>query len=192
MKGYNLRLSVDALLPKTDVSSPIAPTFSSMLTLMDQTKLSKWQHDFSLSSTMGYGSIFIGLKWIEMVEILVGEVDRRSPKHGSWAQLTHVNRDKVFHEAFDLEASWSLSFSLFTKGTAPAPWWHSGARDEPLFKQREKAVPLPIFNTTQAMLKKVLVLSLRVEAVLRFLYANLTYWSRFSLQVLGMRQKMDV
>ena len=51
---------------------------------------------------MGYEPIFIGLKWIEMVEILVGEVDMRSPKHGSRAQLTQVNRDKACHEAFDL------------------------------------------------------------------------------------------
>ena len=48
---------------------------------------------------------FIGLKWIEMVEILVGEVDRRSPKDGSRAQLTQVNRDKACHKYFDLEAS---------------------------------------------------------------------------------------
>ena len=85
---YNLFLSVDAVLHKTDVLSLIAPTFSSMLTLMDQDKISKWQHYFALSSTMGYAPIFIGLKWIDMVEILVGEVDRRSPKDGSRAQLT--------------------------------------------------------------------------------------------------------
>ena len=54
---------------------------------------------------MGYEHVYIGLKWIEMVEILVGEVDMRSPKHGSRAQLTQVNRDKVCHKAFDLEAS---------------------------------------------------------------------------------------
>ena len=67
--------------------------------------MSKWQHDFSPSSTMGYEPVYIGLKWIGMVEILVGEVDRISPKHGSRAQLTQVNRDKPCHEAFDLEAS---------------------------------------------------------------------------------------
>ena len=67
--------------------------------------MSEWQHDFALSSTMGYEPIFIGLKWIEMVDILVGEVDRRSPKHGSRAQLIQVNRDKACHEDFDLEAS---------------------------------------------------------------------------------------
>ena len=54
---------------------------------------------------MGYEPIFIGLKWIEMVDILVGEVDMRSPKHRSLAQLTQVNRDKVCCEYFDLEAS---------------------------------------------------------------------------------------
>ena len=67
--------------------------------------MSKWKHDFALSSTMGYELIFIGLKCIEMVEILVGEVDRRSTKDGSQAQLNQVNRDKAYHEAFDLEAS---------------------------------------------------------------------------------------
>ena len=54
---------------------------------------------------MGYEPIYIGLKWIGMVEILVGEVDRRSPKHGSRAQLTQVNKGKASHEDFDLEAS---------------------------------------------------------------------------------------
>ena len=77
---YNLCLSVDALLHKTYVLSPIAPNCSSMLTLMDWARILKWQHDFALSSTMGYEPVFIGLKWIDMVEILVGEVDRRSPK----------------------------------------------------------------------------------------------------------------
>ena len=67
--------------------------------------MSKWQHEFSLSSTMGYEPVYIGLKWIGMVDILVGEVDWRSPKHVSRAQLTHVNRDKVFHQYFDIEAS---------------------------------------------------------------------------------------
>ena len=54
---------------------------------------------------MGYEPVYIGLKWIEMVQILVGEVDRTSPNHGSQSQLTHLNRDKSFHEYFDLEAS---------------------------------------------------------------------------------------
>ena len=103
-----------------------------------------------------------------MVDILVGEVDMISPKNGSRSQLTQVNRDKVFHEYFDLEASWSLSFSLFTKVTAPDPWWKSGAREEILFKKRGKVVQLPLFNTTQAVLKKVLLLILRVEAMLGF------------------------
>ena len=67
--------------------------------------MSKWQQDFALSSTMGYELVFIGLKWIEMVDILVGEVERRSQKHGSQAHLTHLNRDKACHKSFDLEAS---------------------------------------------------------------------------------------
>ena len=54
---------------------------------------------------MGYELVFIGFKWIEMVEILVGEVDRRSLKNESRAQLTQVNKDKDYHEYFDLEAS---------------------------------------------------------------------------------------
>ena len=54
---------------------------------------------------MGCELVFIGLKWIAMVDILVGEVDRRSLEDKSRAQLTQVNRDKACHEAFDLEAS---------------------------------------------------------------------------------------
>ena len=54
---------------------------------------------------MGYEPVYIGLKWIGMVDILVGEVDMRSPKRGSQAQLTHLNRDNDCHESFDLEAS---------------------------------------------------------------------------------------
>ena len=102
---YNLFLSVDALLHKTDVLSPIAPTCSSMLTLMDQARMSKWLHEFALSSTMGIEPTLIGLQWIEMVEIWVDKVDRRSPKDGSQGQLTQLNRDKAYHEAFDLETS---------------------------------------------------------------------------------------
>ena len=64
----------------------------------------EWQHDFALSSTMGYEPVYIGVKWIQMVDILVGEVVRRYPKDGSRAQLTQVNRDKGCHEYFDLEA----------------------------------------------------------------------------------------
>ena len=96
---------LNALLHNTDVLYLIAPTFSSMLTLNESgqnVKMAAWL--FPLS-TMGYEPVYIGLKWIEMVEILVGEVDRRSPKDGSRAQLIQVNRDKVCHEAFDLEAS---------------------------------------------------------------------------------------
>ena len=51
---------------------------------------------------MGYEPIYIGLKWILMVDILVGDVDKISPKYGSQVKLTQVNRDKAFHKAFDL------------------------------------------------------------------------------------------
>ena len=54
---------------------------------------------------MGYDPIYIGLKWIGMIDILVGEVDRRSTKKGFQAQLTQVNRDNACQEASDLEAS---------------------------------------------------------------------------------------
>ena len=54
---------------------------------------------------MEYEILFRGLRWIGMVEILVGEVAMRSPKHGSRAKLTQVSRDKAIHEALDLEAS---------------------------------------------------------------------------------------
>ena len=54
---------------------------------------------------MRYEPVYIGLKWIGMVDILAVELDMRSLKHGSRAQLTQVNRGKAFHEYFDLEAS---------------------------------------------------------------------------------------
>ena len=44
---------------------------------------------------MGYEPIYIGLKWIDMVEILVGEVDRIYTKEGFRAQLTQMNRNKA-------------------------------------------------------------------------------------------------
>ena len=61
-----------------------------------------------------------------MVERLVGELAKISYKEGSRAQPTQVSRDKAIHEAFDLEASWSLFFSPFTKGIAYIPLWQSG------------------------------------------------------------------
>ena len=54
---------------------------------------------------MEYELVFIGLKWIGMVEILVGEVAMRSQKHVSRSKMTQVSRDKDIHEALDLEAS---------------------------------------------------------------------------------------
>ena len=56
--------------------------------------MSKQQHNFHLSSTMENEPAFIGLGWIEMVEKLVGEVDSRSQKDGSQAQLALVIKDK--------------------------------------------------------------------------------------------------
>ena len=53
---------------------------------------------------MGYEPVYIGLKWIGMVDILVGEVDRMSPRHGSRAKMTQMNRDKTCHKDFYLEA----------------------------------------------------------------------------------------
>ena len=43
---------------------------------------------------MGYEPAFIGLGRIEMVEQMVGEVDRRSQKDGSRAQVALKCRDK--------------------------------------------------------------------------------------------------
>ena len=43
---------------------------------------------------------FIGLGWIEMVEKLVGEVDRRSLKAISQVQVAQVNRDKGTMKVF--------------------------------------------------------------------------------------------
>ena len=60
---------------------------------------------------------FIGLEWIGKVEKLVGEVDRRSYKDGSHAQLTLVIRDKDATKTSFEKLHENLSFSLFTKGT---------------------------------------------------------------------------
>ena len=62
---------------------------------------------------------FIGLQWIGMVKKLVGEVVRRSYKDGSQAQLTLVIRDKGATNPSFEKLRENLSFSLFTKGTAP-------------------------------------------------------------------------
>ena len=75
--------------------------------------MSKKQHNFTLSSTMEYEPAFIGLGWIEMVEKLVGEVDRRSPKDGSRAQLALVNRDKGATKPFFEKLRENFSFFHF-------------------------------------------------------------------------------
>ena len=56
-------------------------------------------------------------QWIGIVERNVDEEALRSYHGGSRAQLTHNDRDKVGHEAHDLEASRNFSFSHFTLGT---------------------------------------------------------------------------
>ena len=68
---------------------------------------------------MGYEPLVIGLKWIEMVEILVGEVDRISPKNGSQAQLSLMSMDKGSMKPSFENIHENLSFSLFTKGITP-------------------------------------------------------------------------
>ena len=60
---------------------------------------------------------FIGLGWIDMVEKLVIEVDRRSPKDGPQAQLALVSRDKGSTKPSFEKLHENLSFSLFTKDT---------------------------------------------------------------------------
>ena len=70
---------------------------------------------------MGYELVFIGLKWIWIVERMVGEVAIRSYQEGSRLQPTQIDRDNVGHEAYILEASIILFFSIFTKLTAYIP-----------------------------------------------------------------------
>ena len=62
---------------------------------------------------------FIGFPWKGMVEKLMGEVARISYKDGSRAQLTLVIRDKGAMKPSFEKLHENLSFSLFTKGTAP-------------------------------------------------------------------------
>ena len=62
---------------------------------------------------------FKGLQWIGMVEKLMGEVASRSYKDGYRAQLTLMIRDKgAMKPSFETLRE-NLSFSLFTKVSAP-------------------------------------------------------------------------
>ena len=61
---------------------------------------------------------FIGLEWIEMVEKLVSEVDRRSYKDVSQAQLPQVIKDKGAMNPYFHKLHETFSFSFFTKGIA--------------------------------------------------------------------------
>ena len=56
-----------------------------------------------------------------MVEKMVGEVDRRSQKDGSQAQVVLRCRDKGATKPSFEKLRENLSFSLFTKGTASSP-----------------------------------------------------------------------
>ena len=67
---------------------------------------------------MEYEPNFIGLEWIEMVEKLMGEVDRRSPKDGSRAELALASRYKGATKPSFKKLHENLSFSHFTKGIA--------------------------------------------------------------------------
>ena len=76
------------------------------------------QHNLALSSTMEYEPDFIGLEWIDMVEKLVGEVERRSYQDGYQAQVVLRCRDKGATKPSFEKLRENLSFSLFTKGTS--------------------------------------------------------------------------
>ena len=75
------------------------------------------QHNLSFSLNHGYEPAFIGLGRIGMVDEMVGEVDRRSYKDGTRAQLTLVIRDKGATKPSFEKFCENLSFSPFTKGT---------------------------------------------------------------------------
>ena len=72
---------------------------------------------YHLLSDALFHRVFICLEWIEMVEKLVGEVDRRSYKDGSQAQLGLVIKDKGATNPSFEKLRENLSFSIFTKGT---------------------------------------------------------------------------
>ena len=65
---------------------------------------------------MEYEPAFIGLEWIDMVEKLVGEVDRRSYKDGSQAQMALVSRDKGATKPSFEKLRENLSFFIFYQG----------------------------------------------------------------------------
>ena len=122
MKSYNLCLSVECTPSQYQCLIPNSSNllfYSHSNESSQNVKMAAWLCSLS---TMGCEPVYIGLKWIEMVEILVGEVDRRSTKEVFWAQLTQMNRGKAWHKSFYLEALWSFLFSLFTKGTTPPLW----------------------------------------------------------------------
>ena len=78
--------------------------------------MSKQQHNVTFSSTMEYEPTFIGLGWIEMVEKLMGQVDRKSPKDGSRAQQALVSRDKGATKPSFEKLHENLSFFTFYQG----------------------------------------------------------------------------
>ena len=49
-------------------------------------------------------------------------------------------------------------FSLFTKGTASSPLWHSGDMEKLLLVQEVKAVPPPTAKILKAVMKKVMLI----------------------------------
>ena len=76
-----------------------------------------------------------------MVEKIVGEVDRRSYKDGSRAQMALVIRDKGAMKPSFEKLHENLSFSLFTKGTASFSLRHSGGKAELHPDKRVMVVP---------------------------------------------------
>ena len=66
---------------------------------------------------MGYEPGFIGLSRIGMVEKMVGEVEGRSQKDGSRAQVVLRSRDEGATKSSFEKLHGIFSFSLFTSGT---------------------------------------------------------------------------
>ena len=99
---------------------------------------------------------------------MVDEMEGRSQKDRSWVQVVLRSRDEGATNSSFEKICGNFSFSIFTLGTTSSPLWNSGDKVELHIEQGEKVVAPLTINRQWALLKKVNLVSLRVEAVLDF------------------------
>ena len=141
---------------------------------------------------MEYDPAFIGLEWIEMVDKLVGEVDRRSPKGGSRAQMALVSRDKGVAKPSFEKLRENLSFFTFYHGhhffLTKTEWWQR--RTTPWTKGKGGAIAY--FQYIIGGAEESIAHWLKGRSSARFSYADLMSGSIFSLHNLGLRENIEV